>query len=103
MTAAAIVTLVVAARLLPETVRRRSGEPISLYALVRGFGVVLRHRGFVVYLGILTLSYAGCSPGYPAPPLSCKASTVSHLSRSVQLSRWVRLVIWRGRWWPRGW
>src|SRR5271169_105103 len=59
MTAAAIVTLVVAARLLPETVRRRSGEPISLYALVRGFGVVLRHRGFVVYLGILTLSYAG--------------------------------------------
>ena len=59
MTAAAIVTLVVAARLLPETVRRRSGEPTSLYALVRGFGVVLRHRGFVVYLGILTLSYAG--------------------------------------------
>ncbi len=59
MTAAAIVTLRVAARLLPETVRRRSGEPVSLYALVRGFGVVLRHRGFLVYLGILTLSYAG--------------------------------------------
>jgi MFS transporter, DHA1 family, multidrug resistance protein len=59
MTAAAIVTLLVAARLLPETVRRRSGEPVSLYALVRGFGVVLRHRGFLVYLGILTLSYAG--------------------------------------------
>ncbi len=59
MTAAAIVTLLVASRLLPETVRRRSGEPISLYALVRGFGVVLRHRGFVDYLGILTLSYAG--------------------------------------------
>ena len=59
MTAAAIVALLVAARLLPETVRKRSGEPISLYALVRGFGAVLRHRGFLVYLGILTLSYAG--------------------------------------------
>jgi MFS transporter, DHA1 family, multidrug resistance protein len=59
MTAAAIVTLLVASRLLPETVRKRSGEPISLFALVRGFGAVLRHRGFLVYLGILTLSYAG--------------------------------------------
>ncbi len=59
MTAAAIVTLLVASRLLPETVRKRSGEPISPHALVRGFGAVLRHRGFLVYLGILTLSYAG--------------------------------------------
>ncbi len=59
MTAAAIITLVVAARLLPETVRRRSAAPLSLYGLVGGFGAVLRHRGFLVYLGILTLSYAG--------------------------------------------
>jgi MFS transporter, DHA1 family, multidrug resistance protein len=59
MTAAAIVTILVAARLLPETLRRRSSEPFSPWSMLRGYGVVLRHRGFLVYLGIITLSYAG--------------------------------------------
>jgi DHA1 family bicyclomycin/chloramphenicol resistance-like MFS transporter len=51
--------VLVAARLLPETLRQRSGEPVSLFSMVRGYGSVLRHRGFLIYLGIITISYAG--------------------------------------------
>jgi DHA1 family bicyclomycin/chloramphenicol resistance-like MFS transporter len=59
MDAAAVVATLLAVRLLPETLRRRAGGPVSLSSMVRGYGMVLRHRGFLVYLGILTLSYAG--------------------------------------------
>ncbi len=51
--------MLVAVRLLPETLRQRSGEPMSLFSMVRGYGAMLRHRGFLIYLGILTISYAG--------------------------------------------
>jgi MFS transporter, DHA1 family, multidrug resistance protein len=59
MSIGAIIAVLVAARLLPETLRQRSGESISLFSIVRGYGSVLRHRGFLIYLGIITISYAG--------------------------------------------
>jgi MFS transporter, DHA1 family, multidrug resistance protein len=59
MGAAALIAIAVAGRLLPETLRQRAGEPMSLGFLLRGYGAVLRHRGFLAYLGILTVSYAG--------------------------------------------
>ena len=59
MGAAAAIAILVAHRLLPETLPQRGGEPISLSSMVRGYGAVLRHRGFLAYLGILTVSYAG--------------------------------------------
>ena len=59
MSIGAIIAVLVAARLLPETLRQRSGEPISLFSIVRGYGSVLQHRGFLIYLGIITISYAG--------------------------------------------
>jgi len=59
MGGAAVVSLLVAARLLPETLRRRSAQPASASLLVSGYGSVLRHRGFLANLGILTISYAG--------------------------------------------
>jgi DHA1 family bicyclomycin/chloramphenicol resistance-like MFS transporter len=59
MSIGAIIAVLVAARLLPETLRQRSGESISLFSIVRGYGSVLQHRGFLIYLGIITISYAG--------------------------------------------
>ncbi len=59
MGAAAVIAIFVAHRLLPETLPQRGGEPISLSSMIRGYGAVLRHRGFLAYLGILTISYAG--------------------------------------------
>ncbi len=59
MGAAAAVAVVVALRLLPETLQRPAAEPMSFGLPLRGYGAVLRHRGFRAYLGILTLSYAG--------------------------------------------
>jgi len=56
---AAIVATALAARLLPETLRKRSSEPFSLPFLFKSYGAVLRHRGFLAYLGIITASYAG--------------------------------------------
>jgi MFS transporter, DHA1 family, multidrug resistance protein len=59
MCVGAVITVLVAARLLPETMRRRSGEPASLFSMLGGYGTVVRNRSFLVYLGILTISYAG--------------------------------------------
>jgi DHA1 family bicyclomycin/chloramphenicol resistance-like MFS transporter len=56
---AAVAALIMAARLLPETLPQRSGEPFSLPYLIKGYGFVLRHRGFLAYLAIITSSYAG--------------------------------------------
>jgi len=58
MSAAALVVIAVAGRLLPETLRQRGDSP-SLIALFRGYRLVLRHHEFPIYLGILTISYAG--------------------------------------------
>jgi MFS transporter, DHA1 family, multidrug resistance protein len=59
MGVAASITVIVAARLLPETLRQPATEPVSPSSLARSFGTVLRHRGFLAYLGIITASYAG--------------------------------------------
>jgi len=59
MGAAAMVAIVLAARLLPETLRQRVAEPFSLPSLFKGYASVLRHRGFRAYLVLLTVSYAG--------------------------------------------
>jgi DHA1 family bicyclomycin/chloramphenicol resistance-like MFS transporter len=59
MAAAAIVAALVAARLLPETLRRQAGAAMSVRSMIAGYGTVVRHPEFLVYLGILTASYAG--------------------------------------------
>jgi MFS transporter, DHA1 family, multidrug resistance protein len=59
MGAAAVVAIFMAGRLLPETLRRRVPEPFSLPYLIRSYGSLLRHRAFLAYLGLITVSYAG--------------------------------------------
>lgn len=59
MSIGAVVTVLVAARLLPETMRRRPGDSVSLLSMLGGYGTVVRNRAFLVYLGVLTISYAG--------------------------------------------
>ena len=59
MGGAAVIAMLVAGRLLPETLRQRAHDPFSLSRIVGSYGSVLRHRGFVANLGILTISYAG--------------------------------------------
>jgi DHA1 family bicyclomycin/chloramphenicol resistance-like MFS transporter len=59
MAAAAVIAFAMASRLLPETLRQRSAEPLSLAWLGKGYMSLLRHRSFVAYLAILTISYAG--------------------------------------------
>jgi MFS transporter, DHA1 family, multidrug resistance protein len=46
-------------RLLPETMKQRPQEPISLSSVVRGYGIFLRHRTFRIYLAIVAASYGG--------------------------------------------
>ena len=46
-------------RLLPETLLRRSPEPISIGSIVRGYGGFLRTSSFRAYLGIIACSYGG--------------------------------------------
>jgi DHA1 family bicyclomycin/chloramphenicol resistance-like MFS transporter len=56
---AAVAAFLMAARLLPETLRLRAGESFSLPFLIKGYASVLRHRSFLAYLCIITTSYAG--------------------------------------------
>jgi MFS transporter, DHA1 family, multidrug resistance protein len=60
MSAGGLIALLVAARLLPETLRpaNRAGS-LSFFSMMRGYGAVARHRGFLIYLGIITTTYAG--------------------------------------------
>jgi MFS transporter, DHA1 family, multidrug resistance protein len=46
-------------RLLPETMKQRPQEPISLSSVLRGYGIFLRHRTFRIYLAIVAASYGG--------------------------------------------
>jgi DHA1 family bicyclomycin/chloramphenicol resistance-like MFS transporter len=55
----AVTAFLVVTRLLPETLRQRSPEPITLAGMGRLYRSVLRHRGFLAHLGILTATFAG--------------------------------------------
>ena len=46
-------------RSLPETLRARSPEPMSLSGMLRGFGILLQHAGFRAHVTILAASFAG--------------------------------------------
>ena len=59
MVIAAVIVFAAASRLLPETMAKRSAEPFSLAWLGKGYISLLRHRSFVAYLAIMTISYAG--------------------------------------------
>jgi MFS transporter, DHA1 family, multidrug resistance protein len=56
---AAVMAFAMASQLLPETLRRRSGEPFSLGWLGKSYLALLQRRSFLAYLAILTISYAG--------------------------------------------
>jgi MFS transporter, DHA1 family, multidrug resistance protein len=47
------------ARLLPETLRKRTSEPLSLAAMGRLYGSVLAHKSFLAHLGIMTTTFVG--------------------------------------------
>lgn len=55
----AALLLLVILLLMPETLRARSAQPLSLPSIVRGYGVLLRNRAFRVYVALTALAYAG--------------------------------------------
>jgi MFS transporter, DHA1 family, multidrug resistance protein len=59
MGVAAVIAFGMASQLLPETLHQRSAERFSLAWLGKGYLSLLRHRSFLAYLTILTISYAG--------------------------------------------
>lgn len=44
---------------MPETLRQRSPQPLSLPAVFRGYGTLLQNRAFRVYVALTALAYAG--------------------------------------------
>jgi DHA1 family bicyclomycin/chloramphenicol resistance-like MFS transporter len=60
MSAGGLIALVVAGRLLPETLHPGNrARSLSVFSTMRGYSAVARHRGFLIYLGIITTTYAG--------------------------------------------
>jgi MFS transporter, DHA1 family, multidrug resistance protein len=45
--------------MLPETIRQRRPEPLSIREIVGGFAVLLGHSGYRAYVSLAALSYAG--------------------------------------------
>lgn len=44
---------------LPETLRRRLDEPLSILSILKGYGLLLRNRPYRVYVGLVGLAYGG--------------------------------------------
>jgi len=44
---------------LPESIRAKSETPISFAAILRGFGTLLRHPGYRIYVSFSMLAYGG--------------------------------------------
>jgi DHA1 family bicyclomycin/chloramphenicol resistance-like MFS transporter len=44
---------------LPETLRRKLEEPMSVVAIVKGYGTLLRSRPYRAYVGLVSLAYGG--------------------------------------------
>jgi MFS transporter, DHA1 family, multidrug resistance protein len=44
---------------LPETLKTRSPTPLSFGSILRGFGILLRHPTYRIYVGLSTLTYSG--------------------------------------------
>ncbi len=44
---------------LPETIPVRSHAPLSFLAILRGFGHLLRHPGYRIYVALTSLAYGG--------------------------------------------
>ncbi len=44
---------------LPETLRRKLDEPLSIVAIVKGFGSLLKSRPYRAYVGLVSLAYGG--------------------------------------------
>lgn len=44
---------------LPESIRTKSDVPISFLSIVKGFGTLLRHPGYRVYVALSMLAYGG--------------------------------------------
>lgn len=55
----ALALLAVVSTGLPETIRERQTGPISFMGILRGFRELLRHRGYRVYVGLNSFTYAG--------------------------------------------
>lgn len=51
--------LVVVITIMPETIRQRSPEPLSLVAIFRGFRILLQNPAYRVYVSLTSLAYAG--------------------------------------------
>lgn len=54
-----VIVLIAVFLFMPETIRTRSSEPLSLVSIIRGFGVLLKNRAYRVYAGLTSLAYAG--------------------------------------------
>ena len=60
MSVGGLIALLVAARLLPETLHHDNrARSLSFFSMMRGYGAVARHARFLIYLGIITTTYAG--------------------------------------------
>jgi len=69
MAAAGAAAIFAVGRLLPETLRKRTTEPISLRFIAQSYVAVLRQGDFLAYLGILTISFAGLFAWISGAPL----------------------------------
>jgi MFS transporter, DHA1 family, multidrug resistance protein len=57
--ATGLIAAAVVWRLLPETLKSRAPEPVSLLSMMRSYRMFAKNRGFLAHLGIITCSFMG--------------------------------------------
>ncbi|MFZ0353921.1 MAG: multidrug effflux MFS transporter [Pseudolabrys sp.] len=59
LVAAGLVGVIVVWMLLPETLKARAAEPVSMTSMFRSYRVVARNSSYLAYLGVTSASFAG--------------------------------------------
>jgi MFS transporter, DHA1 family, multidrug resistance protein len=54
-----LLATIIAWRSMPETLNRRSAQPISIISILQGYRTLASNRAFLAHLGIVACSYAG--------------------------------------------
>jgi len=59
LAAAALLGFAIVWLLLPETLKQRAAEPVSVSSMAKSFAIVARSPAYLAYVGLVTTSFAG--------------------------------------------
>jgi len=88
---------------LPETLKSRAAEPLSITSILRSYRLVAATSRILPIWALPRRATLACSSGFPRPHSCCRISTGSARLILASRSRSARSAIWPARPWLRAW